>query len=62
MLMILEMQHTPEELITNLELVFQQLDKACFKLSMGKCDLGKNKSSTWAKPFPVQVLLPLKNV
>ena len=28
--------HTPEEFITNLELVFQQLDKAGLKLRMGK--------------------------
>ena len=35
--------HTPEELITNLELVFQQLDKAGLQLSMGKCEFGQKQ-------------------
>ena len=32
---------TPEELITNLDFVFQQLDKFGLKLSMGKCEFGQ---------------------
>ena len=55
--------HTPEELITNLELVFQQLDKAGLKLSMGKCEfgqkqieyLGKTISSTGIAPIEKRV-------
>ena len=55
--------HTPEELITNLELVFQQLDKAGLKLSMGKCEfgqkqieyLGKTISSTGNAPIEKRV-------
>ena len=35
--------HTPEELITNIELVFQQLNKTGLKLSMGICKFGKKK-------------------
>ena len=35
--------HTPEELITNIELVFQQLDEASPKLSMGKCEFGQRQ-------------------
>ena len=34
--------HTPEELTTNLELVFQQLDKSGLKLSMAKLEFGRN--------------------
>ena len=56
--------HTPDELITNLELVFQQLDKAGLKLSMGKCEFGQRKieylgktiSSTGIAPIEKQVI------
>ena len=49
----------PDELIENLELVFQQLSKACLKLSMNKCEfgqqqieyLGKSISSTGIAPI-----------
>ena len=55
--------HTPEELITNLEFVFQQLDKAGLKLNMGKCEfgqkqieyLGKTISSTGIAPIEKRV-------
>ena len=55
--------HTPEELITNLELVFQQLDKAGLKISMGNCEngqkqieyLGKTISSTGIAPIEKRV-------
>ena len=46
--------HTPDELIINLEHVFEQLDKAGLKVNMGICEFGqkdKNKSRTQAKPF-----------
>ena len=35
--------HTPEELTTNLELVFQHLDKAGLKQSMGNCEFGQKQ-------------------
>ena len=35
--------HTPEELITNLELAFQPFDKAGPKLSVGKCEFGQKQ-------------------
>ena len=41
--------HTPEDLITNLELVFQQLDKAGLKLSMGKCEFGQKQIENLGK-------------
>ena len=55
--------HTSEKLITNLELVFQQLDKTGLKLSMGKCEfgqkqieyLGKTISSTGFAPIEKRV-------
>ena len=55
--------HSPEELITNLELVFQQLHKAGLKLSMSKCEfgqkqieyLGKTISSTGIAPIEKRV-------
>ena len=55
--------HTPEELVTNLELVFQQLNKAGLKLSMSKCEfgqkqieyLGKTISSTGIAPIEKRV-------
>ena len=55
--------HTPEELINNLELVFQQLNKAGLKLSMTKCEfgqkqieyLGKTISSTGIAPIEKRV-------
>ena len=55
--------HTPEELITNLELVSQQLNKAGLKLSMSKCEfgqkqieyLGKTISSTGIAPIEKRV-------
>ena len=52
---------TPEELINNLELVFQQLNKAGLKLSMTKCEFGQKQIEYLAKPFLAPVLLPLKN-
>ena len=55
--------HTPEELITNLELVFQQLDRAGLQLNMGKCEfgqkqieyLGKTNSSAGFAPIEKRV-------
>ena len=55
--------HTPDELINNLELVFQQLNKAGLKLSMSKCEfgqkqieyLGKTISSTGIAPIAKRV-------
>ena len=55
--------HTPDELINNLELVFQQLNKAGLKLSMSKCEfgqkqieyLGKTISSTGIAPIEKRV-------
>ena len=53
--------HTPDELINNLELVFQQLNKAGLKLSMSKCEFGQKQIEYLGKPFLAPVLLPLKN-
>ena len=55
--------HTPEELISNLECVIQQLDKAILKLCIGKCELelkqikylGKTISSTGVAPIEKRV-------
>ena len=63
MMMTLGLQHTPEDLITNLELVFEQLNKSGLKLSMGKCEfgqkqieyLGKTISSTGIAPIEKRV-------
>ena len=41
--------HTPKDFITNLELVFQQLDKAGLKLSKGKCEFGQRQIDYFAK-------------
>ena len=35
--------NTPDELIENLELVFQQLSKPGLKLSMSKCEFGQQQ-------------------
>ena len=55
--------HTPDELINNLELVFQQLNKAGLKFSMSNCEfgqkqieyLGKTISSTGIAPIEKRV-------
>ena len=52
--------HTPEELITNLELVFQQLDKAGFKLSMGKYELGQKQIKYLGKTISSTVIAPIE--
>ena len=62
--------NTPDELIENLELVFQQLSKAGLKLSMNKCEfdqqqieyLGKSISSTGIAPIEKRITDYLKKL
>ena len=62
--------NTPDELIENLELVFQQLCEAGLKLSMNKCEfgqqqteyLGKSISSTGKAPIEKRITDSLKNL
>ena len=62
--------NTPDELIENLELVFQQLSKAGLKLSMNKCEfgqqqieyLGKSISSTGIAPINKRITEYLKEL
>ena len=62
--------NTPDELIENLELVFQQLTKAGLKLSMNKCEfgqqqieyLGKSISSTGIAPIEKRITDYLKKL
>ena len=60
MLMILELQHTPEELITKLEHVFQQLGKAGLKLSMGRCECGQKQIEYLGKTISSSGIAPLE--
>ena len=53
--------HTLEELITNLELVFQQLDKAGLKLSMGKCEFGQKQIEYLGKTISSTGIAPIEN-
>ena len=61
---------TPDKLIENLELVFQQLTKASLKLSMNKCEfgqqqieyLGKSISSTGIAPIEKRITDYLKKL
>ena len=52
--------HTPEELITNLELVFQQLVKAGLKLSMGKCVFGQKQIEYLGKTISSTDIAPIE--
>ena len=62
--------NTPDDLIENLELVFQQLSKVGVKLSMNKCEfgqqqieyLGKSISSTGIAPIEKRITDYLKNL
>ena len=52
--------HTPEELIDNLELVFQQLDKAGLKLSMGKCEFRQKQIEYLVKTISSTGIAPIE--
>ena len=52
---------TPEELITNLELVIQQLEKAALKLSMGKCEFGQKQIEYLGKTVSSTGIGPIEN-
>ena len=52
--------HTPEELITNLELAFQQLNKAGLKLSMGICEFGQKQIEYLGKTISVTSIAPIE--
>ena len=41
--------NTPDELIENFELVFQQLSKAGLKLSLNKCEFGQQQNEYFGK-------------
>ena len=52
--------HTPEELIINLELLFQQLDKAGPKLSMGKSEFGQKQIKYLGKTISSTNIAPIE--
>ena len=52
--------HTPEELINNLELVFQQLNKAGLKLSMSKCEFGQKQTEYLGKTISSTGIAPIE--
>ena len=54
--------HIPEELIDNLELVFQQLDKAGLKLSMGECEFGQKQREYLGKTISSTVIAPVEKL
>ena len=51
--------HTTEELLQNIELVFQQIEKAGLKLSMSKCTFGQTKIEFLGKTISTQGIAPL---
>ena len=50
--------NTPDELIENLELVFQQLSKAGLKLSMSKCEFGQQQIEFFGKSISSTGIAP----
>ena len=52
--------HSPEELINNLELVFQQLNKAGLKLSMSKCEFGRKQIEYLGKTISSTGIAPIE--
>ena len=50
--------NTPDELIENLELVFQQLSKAGLKLSMNKCEFGQQQTEYICKSISSTGIAP----
>ena len=52
--------HTPEELITNLELVFQQLDKDGLKLIMSICEFGQKEIDYLGKTISSTGIAPIE--
>ena len=51
--------HTADERLRNLDLVFQRIEIAGFKLSMGKCRFGKIRIDFLGKTISKQGIAPL---
>ena len=52
--------HTTDELIQNIEVIFQCIEKGGLKLTMDKCQSGQEKNVFWSKAISSQGIWLIK--